>query len=112
VRSLVTNPERLAAVERWLHLAIEACIDIAYHLIADRGWTPPDSAREAFFVLARHGLVDPDLASRLGRAAGLRNVLVHDYVSIDPERLVRVVRDDFPDLKAFGELAGRWLEEG
>ena len=56
--------------------------------------------------------MDADLASRLGRAAGLRNVLVHDYVSIDPERLVRIVRDDLADLKTFGELAAGWLEGG
>jgi uncharacterized protein YutE (UPF0331/DUF86 family) len=93
-------------------VAIEACIDIAYHLIADRGWTPPDSAREAFAALMRHGLLDADLASRLGRAAGLRNLLVHDYVSVDPEQLVRVIRDGLDDLKTFGTLAARWLEQG
>jgi uncharacterized protein YutE (UPF0331/DUF86 family) len=63
-------------------------------------------------VLARQGLLDADLASRLGRAAGLRNVLVHDYVSVDPERLVAIVRSGLGDLKAFGALAARWMEEG
>jgi len=31
-------------------------------------------------------------------------LLVHDYVSVDPEQLVRVIRDGFDDLKTFGAL--------
>ncbi len=110
-RSLASAPERRAALERWLQVAIEACIDVAYHVIADRGWTPPDTAREAFAALAAHGLLDADLAARLGLAAGLRNVLVHDYVSVDLERLVQALRNGLADLSAFGAAAARWLEE-
>jgi uncharacterized protein YutE (UPF0331/DUF86 family) len=94
-----------AAVERWLQLAVEACIDIATHTVADEGWTPPGNAREAFLVLAGHGRIPLDLAQRLGAAAGLRNVLVHDYVSVDLNRLARAVREDLDDLRAFARSA-------
>jgi uncharacterized protein YutE (UPF0331/DUF86 family) len=80
-------------------------------VIADRGLAPPDSAREAFAALARHGLLEPELASRLGRAAGLRNVLVHDYVRVEPGRLVHVLQVGLGDLRAFGAHATRWLED-
>src|SRR5437588_731352 len=87
-----------AAVERWLQIAIEACIDLADHVIADEGWTPPETARAAFEALAAHGKLSVDLAKRLGDAAALRNILVHDYVSVDLARLARVVREDLADL--------------
>lgn len=99
-----------AAVERWLQVAIEACIDIADHVVASEGWTPPSSARAAFATLAAHGKLPVDLADRLGDAAGLRNVLVHDYVSVDLARLAATVRKDLGDLRAFGTYAATWMD--
>ncbi len=100
-----------AAVERWLQVAIEACIDIAYHVVAGNEWTPPDTARGAFLALAAHGLIAHDLALRLGAAAGLRNVLVHDYVAVDLERLARVVREDLDDLARFSSAAAALVQQ-
>jgi uncharacterized protein YutE (UPF0331/DUF86 family) len=79
--------------------------------VADRGWRPPDSAREVFGVLAEHGALDAQLASRLARAVSLRNILVHVYVAVDLERLSGVIRNDLGDLRAFAAEAARWLEE-
>jgi uncharacterized protein YutE (UPF0331/DUF86 family) len=98
-----------AAVERWLQVAIEACIDLAYHVVAERGWTPPDTARGSFQTLATHGLVPAELASRLGMAAGMRNILVHEYAEVDLEVIATAVRDGLADLRAFGAVLGGLL---
>lgn len=100
-----------AAVERWLQVAIEACVDVATHCIAAQGWTPPGSAREAFQVLAAHGRIPLELAQRLSSAAGLRNILVHEYVAVDLTRLAGVVRNDLDDLREFARHAAQWLGE-
>jgi uncharacterized protein YutE (UPF0331/DUF86 family)/predicted nucleotidyltransferase len=99
-----------AAVERWLQVALDVCIDLAYHIIADRGWAPPDSARGAFEQLAASGLISPELATRLGRAAGMRNILVHDYVRVDREILIRGIDAALTDLPAFGAIVGGLIE--
>jgi uncharacterized protein YutE (UPF0331/DUF86 family) len=111
-RALIADPVLRAAVERWLQVAIEACFDLAYHLAASEGWTPPGSGREAFASLAAHGKLGADLAKKLGSAAALRNVLVHDYVAVDLERLARVVREDLDDLRDFARTASSWSSEG
>jgi uncharacterized protein YutE (UPF0331/DUF86 family) len=98
-----------AAVERWLQVAIEACIDLAEHVCADREWTPPGTARGAFAALAAHGLMDVELAHQLGRAAAIRNLLVHDYADVDVEVLARVVREDLADLRTFARMAASWM---
>ena len=46
-------------VERTLQLAIEVCLDIANHVIADRGLRVPATYAEAFAVLGEAGLLDP-----------------------------------------------------
>ncbi len=107
---LARNAMLRAAVERWLQIAIEACVDIATHTIGAEGWTPPGSAREAFQVLAAHGRIPLPLAQRMGSAAGLRNVLVHDYVAVDLELIARAVRVDLDDLREFARCAAGWME--
>jgi uncharacterized protein YutE (UPF0331/DUF86 family) len=99
-----------AAVERWLQVAIEACIDVASHVIASEGWPPPSTGREAFMILAQHGRIPGDLAQRLGLAVGLRNILVHDYARTELTILARTIRGDLPDLRDFAKLAAGWIE--
>jgi uncharacterized protein YutE (UPF0331/DUF86 family) len=108
-RRLTVDPVLEAAIERWVQIAVEACIDIAYHVVAERGWTPPDAARGAFTTLAAHGMISAELAERLGRAAGLRNILVHEYVRVDIALLIAAVHSGLPDLRAFAAHAAAWL---
>ena len=106
---LLTDRVLRAAVERWLQVAIEACIDLATAVIAEEGWTPPEHARSAFKTLAAHGLIAPELARKLGSAAGLRNLIVHDYADLDVDRMALVVAHDVADLEAFADVMARRL---
>lgn len=99
--ALGADPMLQAAVERWLQVAIEACSDLAFHVVADAGWTPPTTGRGAFASLAAHGKLAPDLAARLGLTCGLRNLLVHDYAEVDRTQLAAAVRSALTDLRAF-----------
>jgi uncharacterized protein YutE (UPF0331/DUF86 family) len=99
-----------AAIERWLQVAIEACVDCAYHIVAERGLVPPESARAAFADLTRAGAIPAELASKLGRAVGMRNILVHDYTRIDRTLLVAAIQRDLPDLRAFGAAVAQLLD--
>ncbi|MEN9798687.1 MAG: hypothetical protein RL653_2383 [Pseudomonadota bacterium] len=106
--TLVTDRTLRAAVERWLQVSIEACIDLAAHEVAARGWTPPEYARDAFLTLAGHGLLPLPLAKSLASAAGLRNLLVHEYVTVDAAQLAATVRLDVKDLSEFAVHAATW----
>ena len=108
-RALAGDALLRAAVERWLQIAIESCLDVAYHVVASEGWLPPETGRAAFESLAAHGKLPLDLARRLAGAAALRNLLVHDYVAVDLERLARVVREDLGDLRDFAKAVGTWM---
>lgn len=109
---LRTEPMLRAAVERWLQIAVEACIDLAYHVIAEHGWTPPDTARASFAVLAGQGLVPAELAERLGRVVGMRDILVHEYAAVDLDVVTAVLAHGLGDLQAFGAIIGGLLEAG
>ena len=54
----------------YLFLAIQECIDLAAHWVADAAWSEPDDAASAFDVLAERGVIDS--AARRRRYARLR----------------------------------------
>lgn len=84
-----------------LQQAIQACIDLAVHVCVDDALGAPVASADAFALIARQGTIDDVLARRLTGAAGLRNLIVHQYTDIDLERVVRIVRTDLDDLRRF-----------
>ena len=96
-----------AQAERWLHLAAECAIDLANHLIADRGWRMPATNRETFQVLAENGALPEDLARRMEGWAGFRNILVHLYLEIDQDILFDILTRDLHELRAFAAELNR-----
>jgi uncharacterized protein YutE (UPF0331/DUF86 family) len=57
----------------------EAALDVAYHLIRVHKLGLPQSARDAFELLAQAKLIAPELAEAMKKMAGFRNIAVHDY---------------------------------
>jgi len=90
-----------AQAERWTQVAVEACIDLAHHLIADHGWATPATHRAAFATLAAQGVISDEGATRMAGWAGLRNVLVHLYLDIDHARLHDVLTGELDELVAY-----------
>ena len=90
-----------AQAERWTQLAAECTLDLANHVIADRGWKTPETNREAFEILAKEGTLDDELASLMTGWAGLRNILVHLYLEVDHERLYEILQQDLDQLETF-----------
>lgn len=66
-----------------LSRAVQLCVDIAAHCLADSNLPVPATMGEAFSSLAIGGSIDAELANRLRRAVGFRNLAVHNYEAID-----------------------------
>lgn len=96
-----------AQAERWAQVAVETCIDLANHIIADRGLPTPGTYREAFSVLSEHGVLEVDLAEQMATWAGLRNLLVHMYLDVDPARLHAIITTELGRLEAFAAAVSR-----
>jgi uncharacterized protein YutE (UPF0331/DUF86 family) len=110
VKALAADEDMQDILTRNLELAIQSCIDIAFHLCGANGKVPTTAA-EAFAELAQLELIERGLAQRLQRAAGFRNVLVHEYTEVDWKIVMRVIRTDTRDLAAFGKAVLKMLEK-
>lgn len=96
-------------VECTLEMAIELCVDLANHIIADRRLRVPSTYAEAFEVLGEASLLDAELSASMIRMAGFRNLVVHEYARIDAQAVVRILRERLPDFGRFIEAARSWV---
>ena len=107
------NPdfESVQAVKYSLQEVIEACIDIANHLIASEELPRAEEYSEMFEVLGEEEVIDKDLASSLADMASFRNLLVHRYGDIDNQELETILENDLDDVRSFLEQIDEILKK-
>lgn len=103
-RNLRENVTRQDSIVLNLQRACEASIDLAMHLVRVRRLGVPQETREAFDFLAGAGLLETELAGRLKRMVGFRNVAVHDYRKLNLD-IVQAVERHVGDFLAFTRVA-------
>lgn len=84
-------------------------IDIAGELSARRGDAFEDYT-QAVRNLARDDRFSAQLVRELERLPGFRNVIVHEYVALDMERVIRAL-DQLAPIEEFANIVGRLLAE-
>lgn len=96
-------------LERLMELLVATATDILFHKLAEMD-VAPDSYREAFRLAGEHELLPVDLAERLQQAAGMRNILVHLYESIDYQILHESIQPALQDFSQFAAIFSEDLE--
>jgi uncharacterized protein YutE (UPF0331/DUF86 family) len=104
-QNLLANLTRQDSIILNLQRACEAAIDLAMHLVRTRHLGVPQETRQAFELLRDARLIEPDLADRMARMVGFRNVAVHDYRRLDLEIVKRIVTVHLGDFLLFSERA-------
>jgi uncharacterized protein YutE (UPF0331/DUF86 family) len=78
-----------AALERWLQLAIQICMDPGDRILAERNVEEPPRARDIFTALEALGLLTREQATGMAKLVGVRNALIHDYGEFTPDTTPR-----------------------
>ena len=87
-----------------LFVALQECLSLASHWLADEGWEVPGTYAEVFRVLAERNVLDHDLAARMAEAAGLRNLIAHRYGALDWTRIHDIASHHIEDLLRFCDV--------
>lgn len=87
--------------------ACEAAIDIANRIVRLRGLGVPASTRDSFDRLVRASLIGQDVADKLMRMVGFRNLAVHQYQKLDIAIVRAVIEKNLDDLLSFSAIALR-----
>lgn len=104
---LLTDVDTQNMVLFAIYRAAQGCIDLAQHVIAERGLPIPTAYREVFRALGDAGVLDATLTARMEGWGGFRNVIAHQYGTIDLARLARGLYDELVDLQEFAAAMAR-----
>lgn len=103
------NKHYVSSAKYNLLVAIEACIDIAYHLISKNKMRLPKDYADSFRVLSERKIIDDDLTRRLILMARFRNRLVHIYWEVDDEFIYEILKNNLSDIEEFMESISKAL---
>lgn len=100
------------ATERRLQVAIQACLDIAGHIVSQAAVKKPKQEnKELFLILVELGIIENKLAKKLVQMVGMRNILVHEYLEVARERVYKAVKNDLGDIVQFAQEIEKFLEK-
>ena len=101
--TLRDDPDLQDIITLNLTRAVQLCVDIGAHLIAGTEAPPPDTMGLTFDALAQSGIIHANLATRLKKAVGFRNIAVHNYDEIDWTIVHVIARHHLGDFTEFAK---------
>lgn len=105
----MANPERYGSAERFLHLAIEAVIDMANHIIAELGLGVVNWYSDIPSIFFEKGHIDRDLKEKWIQMIGFRNTLVHEYIDIDRKIVYKALQNNLDDIEELKKVFAQFL---
>jgi uncharacterized protein YutE (UPF0331/DUF86 family) len=98
---LTADLVRYNGVIHLLHTAVEHVTDVGAHILGGTGLEVPDGYREIIVKMGRHGILPYEFAERIAPMAGFRNIVVHQYLTVDPVRVYEHLQHGLDDFEQF-----------
>jgi len=96
-------------LEKGLQVLIQNLLDIGAHILAGGFKNDWDDYSQIIRKLGAHGVIPPAFADKIKGMAGLRNILVHDYLRVDLEKLIEFVQFRLEDFLVFMRFVREYL---
>lgn len=108
-KKYIDDPLIYGSSERFLHLSIECVLDIGNHVISDMRYRKPENNKDIFLVLYENKIINEKLKNNLCNMAGLRNILVYDYMKLDRELVYDIINNNLKDIEAFVKIIVEYI---
>jgi uncharacterized protein YutE (UPF0331/DUF86 family) len=83
-------------VERWVENIVMSATDLVKVLLASENRPIPDSYKEILYNVGLIADFDEEFGKRLSRWAGLRNIVVHEYLDIRWKNIKEFIGESEP----------------
>jgi len=88
-------------VEKGLEILIQNLLDIGAHLLASEIKNDWEDYGEVILKLGKHGVIPQEFVDQIKGMAGLRNILIHEYLRIDLNKLFDYLKYRLEDFVQF-----------
>lgn len=102
-QNLVENQTKQDAIVLNLQRACETAIDLAMYVVSHRKLGVPQESRDAFTLLQTAGILPADLATRMQKMVGFRNVAVHEYTRLNLDVVRTIITKQLDDFRTFSK---------
>lgn len=110
LKDLKENLENVWSVTFGLVAGIEAVLDISQYILADKG-IKIESYGKIPSELFEAGLINKDFLEKMQKMVGFRNRAIHNYPSLEEEKLYEIFQKDIEDFKEFLEIIREHLKK-
>ena len=91
--------------------SIEACLDIANHIISSEKYRTPKDYADMFAVLVENNVISGDSLEPLTKMAEFRNRLVHIYWDVPDETIYHLLKKNLGDFDSFARQIPSFLQK-
>jgi len=109
--TLLDDTTEQRAVERMFENVIQACADLAQHIATRDFGYDGGASKEAIRTLGRRGVLDEGTAHKLVAAVGFRNVLAHEYGTVEHEQVYQLLQTELAVYDEFGRQVAQWFRD-
>ena len=110
-RTLGRNFRDAWAIERGLQLGAEILFDVDNHILSAHFGVSATDYEDIIAQLGSHGVIETSLREELKGLDGFRNVLVHGYLRVDPERVAEHLGPAPIRFSRFARAVRDWLAQ-
>lgn len=114
-KDFIENVLYIASAERYLHLAIESCLNIGNRILSleqfNKAIRAPESYADIFKELAKIDVISSEFSEELILMAKYRNRLVHIYWEIKPEEIYEILQTRLVDFEKLMDSVLQYYKE-
>ncbi|MGD8192083.1 type VII toxin-antitoxin system HepT family RNase toxin [Brevibacillus ginsengisoli] len=108
---IAADARNVAAIERGLHLSIEAIVDVGNALIDGFIMRDPGSYSDIVEILRDEQVISQPLAEKLTIVVEFRKQLVNEYTQVPVNELIRLVRSYTEELKHYAPAVRAYVKK-
>lgn len=93
--------EKKRSCERLLQLGVECAIDTCKLFVSGLRLGLPSEENDLFDKLKKKGIISEEMVSLLKEMRGFRNILIHEYATVNDELVYEALQTRLEDFKRF-----------
>lgn len=109
LEELQKNRAKAWSVEHGLQLAIQLVIDTGNHILAVIGEQEIEDYVDVIDRLGERSIIPADFAASIRGMAGFRNILIHEYASVDISKVYDVLQNRIDDFRKYAGFIDTYL---